>query len=67
MILIYKRLTKKQLNKLAKDVVKQSEEFFAANPKRKTATAQVWYGKVIKIRRNHIQEDVDKAVEEELK
>ena len=52
---------------MAKDVVKQSEEFFAANPKRKTATAQVWYGKVIKIRRNHIQEDVDKAVEEELK
>jgi hypothetical protein len=59
---IYPRIPEKELREMAQEVVSKTEAFFANNPKRRVCRVQVWYGKVITIRRKHVQEDIDEAV-----
>ena len=59
---IYRPVPDKQINKDAKELLRKSEEFFKANPRRRVASVGVWYGKTAKIRKSHIKEDVAKAV-----
>lgn len=63
----YQKMTKEQIESAGKDFVKQATDWFAANPKRKTANAEFVYGRIVKIRRGYIQVDVDKAVEDAIK
>lgn len=62
MIALHKRLTEKQIRKDAKDLILQLQEFFVKNPRRRTATTSVWYGAIVKIRKKHIEKDVETAV-----
>lgn len=55
-------MSKQQLNRDAKELVRKSEEFFQANPRRRVATVGVWYGATVKIRKAHIKDDVAAAV-----
>jgi hypothetical protein len=64
LITLHKRIPVKELRKMGKEVILQSEEFFKNNPRRKVAYAQVWYQRIIKIRKKYIKEDVDAAVTE---
>ena len=59
---VYRRLSENEIREMGQNVVAQATQFFANNPKRRVARAGVWYGKLIKVRRNHVQEDVDVAV-----
>lgn len=59
---LYQPVPEAQVHEDAKDLVAKSNEFFANNPKRRVARVGVWYGRTAKIRRKHVQEDVDAAV-----
>lgn len=66
MLVVYKRLTEKQLRKDAKDAIKQITEWFAENPKRRVCRAELFYGKTISVKRKTITEQVTKLLEEVL-
>lgn len=59
---LYSTIPEEEILKDAKELVKKSEEFFTNNPRRRVATVGVWYGRTAKVRKNHIQKDVDAAV-----
>lgn len=59
---LYQPIPEAQIRKEAKELLEKSEEFFAANPRRRVATVGVWYGRAAKIRKKHIKVDVDEAV-----
>jgi len=63
MIIVYNKVTNKQILKDAKKAVKQIQEWFGQNPNRRICKAELWYGKVAKIRKNHIEADINKAAE----
>lgn len=67
MIMLCKRLSKKQLVKAAAKAIKQLYKWFEKNPKRKSCSAELWYGDVVKVRRDYIVEDVNKAAEKAMK
>lgn len=64
---LYKRLSARTIRKDAKDMLAQCQEFFKNNPRRRVAYVGVWYGKTVKVRKNHIKEDVDAAAAAALK
>lgn len=61
--MLCKPYTKKEIKKDAKELLEKSTEFFANNPRRRVANVCVWYGRAIKIRKTHIEEDVNAAAE----
>jgi len=63
---VFKKIPVKEIRNGGKDLTKKCEEFFKNNPKRRVANVQVWYQKVVKIRKAQIKEDVAAAVEEAL-
>lgn len=62
MILVYDRLTEKQLKKDASEVVKNLTKWFKDNPKRKVCRAELWYGKMHSIKRKNIKGQINKIV-----
>lgn len=62
MILIYDRLTEKQLKKAASEVVKNLTKWFKDNPKRKMCRAELWYGKMYSIKRKNIKGQINEIV-----
>lgn len=62
MIVIYNKLTKKELKASAKETIAKVNEWFNNNPRRKVCKAELWYGKVHKIRRDHVEEDIQAIV-----
>jgi hypothetical protein len=59
MLVLYTKLTKKELEESAKQAIVQVTQWFESNPKRKVCKAKLWYGKTVKIRRGHVAEDVN--------
>jgi len=66
MIALYARIPEKQIRKEAATTIKQIEKWFKNNPKRRTCTAELWYGRTKSIRRGHVTEDINAAAEEAL-
>ena len=62
MILVYKRLSKKQLLKEAKETINQINEWFEKNPTRKVCKAELWYGKIYTIKRNTVADRINEYV-----
>ena len=58
---IHQIIKPNELDELCRETVTKSEEFFKANPKRKVAYVEIWTGKVVKVRRKHVEEDVNKV------
>ena len=50
MILVYNRLTKKELDESVEQTVQQIKEWFEKNPKRRVCNAELWYGKRVKLK-----------------
>lgn len=61
MFVVYQKLTKKQLADSVKETIPQLIKWFKDNPKRDTCQAEMWYGKVLTVRRDHVEEDVKEA------
>lgn len=59
MIAIYKKISKKELDKIYNDIVPKITKWFEDNPKRRICNSQWVYGEYFKIRRKHIKEDID--------
>lgn len=57
--MVYEKITKKQLAKTTKDTIKGIKKWFVDNPKRKICNTQWVYGEMFKVRRNHIEEDIN--------
>ena len=58
MFLVYNTVPDKEIAKGAKETLPKLLEWFEKNPKRKDCDAQTWYGKRVKIRRDHAEEDL---------
>lgn len=61
-LVVYKTIPNNTIKREGKKAVAGVEKWFADNPKRRVCNAKVWYGKRAKIRKGHVQEDMDKAV-----
>lgn len=64
---LYKTIPNSTIKREGEKAVAGIEKWFADNPKRRVCNAEVWYGKRAKIRKGHVQEDMDKAVEAAVK
>lgn len=63
MIVIYQKIAPSIIKAEGTKLVKQAEEFFQKNRRRKTCTIGVWYGKQIKVKKDSIKADIEAAVE----
>jgi len=61
LLAIYERIPDAEIDKTAEKVKADVAKWFAANPKRRVCNAQVWYNRVVKIRRAHAAKDIDAA------
>lgn len=57
--LLYNKITKKELAKATKYTIKGVKQWFADNPKRRICNVHWVYGETLKVRRNHVEEDVN--------
>lgn len=64
MIVVYSKMTKKQLKKIVEDSIKKIGEWFKSNPKRKICKVEWVYSEEKKVRRNHVEEDIKKLADE---
>lgn len=62
--LIYDLITDKQLQKSKTECIDGVTDWFSKNPKRRICNVSWVYGKQIKVRKNHIVEDIEKAAKE---
>lgn len=67
MIVIYRTIPNAEIRKDAATAIGTCKLFFQTNPKRKVANVGVWYGKMVKVRRGHIVEDINAARDAALK
>ncbi len=61
MLVIYKKPTKKDVKQDVKALKKGVRKFFEDNPKRKVCRAEVWFGKVLAVKKDNIDAAIDKA------
>lgn len=66
-IVIYEKIPKKTILSEGKKAIKQISQWFKDNPKRKICRCDFWYGIFRNIRKAHIEEDIQDAVDEALK
>lgn len=64
MIVVYARVSEKKIRKGIPDVVKLITEWFANNPKKKICKAELWQGRLVPVRRTHIEKDIKKTAKE---
>ena len=62
----YSKLSEKEIRKTAKDAIVGIKKFFEEHPRRRVCHAELWYGKQVAIRRNSVDEEIQKVVEETL-
>ena len=65
--IVYKPLSNKELKEMAEKAIKGITKFFKENPRRRICNVELWYGRQVKVRKNHIEEDIQKALEKALK
>ena len=65
---IYERFTKKQLEKHVAEAIKGVRKFFKDNPKRRVCTAELFYGKVMKLKPKTFEKQIrDEAAKTDTK
>lgn len=60
MLVVYKTIPAKEIRKDAREAIEKVNAWFASNKKR-ICRAQLWYGKVVDVRRGHVEEDINTA------
>jgi hypothetical protein len=66
-IVIYKRISAKQIRSDAKEAKELIAKFFKDNPDRKECNAKVWYGEMITVHPDTIEADINAAMNKALK
>jgi hypothetical protein len=64
MIILYNKVSEKTIREEAKDTIERITEWFQAYPRRRVCRAELWYGKMVSVRKKHVEEDINKAAEE---
>jgi hypothetical protein len=64
MFVMYGTISKKQMQKEAKEAIKGIENFFVEHPKRRVCRTEFWYGKVYSIKPKNVAEQVAKILDE---
>lgn len=64
MFLLYERIPDDELRESAKDAIKQIEQFFKDNPRRRVCRTELWYGKVRSIKKKDVATQINDIVEE---
>ena len=66
-IVIYQTIPEETIRSDAKDTIEKITQWFKDNPKRKVCRAEVWYGRVVHVKRKTVAEQInaaaDKAIE----
>ena len=62
MFAIYEHIPETKICKEAKKAIVDLKKWFLLNPKRRVCRVETWYGKSSKVRKNHIDEDINAAV-----
>ena len=67
MLMVYSIIPNDKIKKDGKELVGRVNEFFETNKRRRICNLMAWYGKQIKVRKGHVQEDINAAVKAALK
>jgi chaperone required for assembly of F1-ATPase len=67
LIIVYKRMTEKELRKAATEATTQILDWFEANPRRKICRAELMYGRHLKVTRGQVVHDIQLFVQALLK
>lgn len=67
LLIFTKRYSDDELREAAKEMETRTEQFFKDKPRRRVCNVGAWYGQIIRIRRGHVKEDVQAALDKELK
>ena len=64
MIAVYKTVPPDEIRKDAIEAIEKVNAFFAnASYRKRICRAQLWYGKVVKIRKGHVEADINAAAD----
>jgi len=63
MILLYQKYTEPQFKEMQRTAKTNITKWFKDHPRRKVCKAEIFYGKVVPIRRDHIDEDIQAAAD----
>jgi Zn finger protein HypA/HybF involved in hydrogenase expression len=63
MIIVYNKMSKKELHESAKETIPQIEEWFQKNPKRRVCKVELWFGEMISIKRKTVAEQINAKME----
>lgn len=61
LFVFHQKLTARELDEAAAGAKRDIAAWYKANPKRRVCNAQFWYGRMYKIRKGHIEADIDAA------
>lgn len=64
MLVVYPRMSEKELRDSAAEVIPQIEAFFTKNPKRRVCRSELWYGKTYSIKKKDVTEQINTIIEE---
>lgn len=67
MILIYKTIPETEIRRDARSAVRKINKWFKQNPQRTDCKTEVWYGKMVAVRRDSVSKDIWDAAEAAIK
>lgn len=67
MFIVYAPIPNDELRKLAEETIPRVSAWFESNPKRRVCTAELWYGKRLKLKRKTFAEQINAYLSESLK
>ncbi len=67
MIVVYQKITDTEIRRDARNAVRQINKWFKQNPNRTDCKTEVWYGKMVVVRRGHVSEDIRAAADAAIK
>lgn len=60
-IVVQSRVPSKEIRAEVPDAIRKVQMWFELNSRRKTCNAQIWQGRVAKVRRSHVAVDIKAA------
>jgi len=67
MLVIYPTIPNKTIRKQAKETIAKITQWFKDNPKQRVCRAELWYGKVVSVKRKTVAEQINAAADASVK
>lgn len=67
MLVVYKTVPNEEIQKEGEELKQKIKQFFVDNPKRRVCRLETWYGKLVTIKKNQVEQGIDEAVKNALK